>query len=782
MGRRKANNFAMKEPEASGAHAEIQLRKDGGLAMVDLDSTNGTRVNGRRIKRAALADGSEIRIGATVLRLRDREAPTPGVGAPDRSAVLRGGAQRARTEALPKARAGAKSGPVLKKGASAAGAQNSPAGTGSGSGAIGGGSGLVPGLEDASGLAGAASGINLSRAAARAGSGGGASTWIAAGLLVALTLVSLVGAWVLSSRPPDPTDLDPPPLGNGIENWSFEAAASGTSVPPGFVALELTPSGGAVRGGSPETRLVTDTVAGGKQALWLGPGPGGAGVITADRSFDVVSGALEVRVHARPSGRLDLGASEDGSATAGFGILWSDSQDQGRPAQLQTAPLEVPRGGFTELKATFTPPLGLDSAQVLLIAADPVIFDRFSATLRSSAPQRVRRLRTAGLEARVDADGHPWLLGGGRTLVSSIDAQLLGEGPCAPLASQATALTSSGPRPQYDSEAARRPGGELPKPIGYTTQTQVLAPAGAAAAAITSALTLQQGAIEWKASLETLPETSRLAARLRIPSRVIDGARMTREGRADPPEVEARVPFDIEGVTEISFLQGGSPVSLRLTPACRVTAKSSTGSVTVRLSPPAGSTEVRMTLAAGSSRDLRVFERLKGELAALIEAGRLEEARKHAGRIQRDVLDAESRAWARREQNALVARAEAALQEAGMIERDIEVTGVPALLTGAESRCRFVIEAYPETRFAEQAQQLLIRIDDRRARLVGSRRVEAAGELYTSARGHISAGRYRLARLYLTHLIETYSDLNRFRQDAERDLDFVVRKIEEPGS
>jgi len=36
--------------------------------LVDLGSTNGTKVNGARVKQQALADGDEITLGKTLLR------------------------------------------------------------------------------------------------------------------------------------------------------------------------------------------------------------------------------------------------------------------------------------------------------------------------------------------------------------------------------------------------------------------------------------------------------------------------------------------------------------------------------------------------------------------------------------------------------------------------------------------------------------------------------------------------------------------------------------------
>ncbi len=48
----------------SRAHARISRGAEGGWTLTDLGSTNGTFLNGVRVRSAALRDGDEIRIGA----------------------------------------------------------------------------------------------------------------------------------------------------------------------------------------------------------------------------------------------------------------------------------------------------------------------------------------------------------------------------------------------------------------------------------------------------------------------------------------------------------------------------------------------------------------------------------------------------------------------------------------------------------------------------------------------------------------------------------------------
>jgi len=68
IGREEDCDFAIDDDELSRRHAAISFRDDGRAELRDLESRNGTYVNGRRITAPVLLDGGEeIRIGKTVL-------------------------------------------------------------------------------------------------------------------------------------------------------------------------------------------------------------------------------------------------------------------------------------------------------------------------------------------------------------------------------------------------------------------------------------------------------------------------------------------------------------------------------------------------------------------------------------------------------------------------------------------------------------------------------------------------------------------------------------------
>ncbi len=67
VGRHPESNIVLADPNVSRNHAEIRPEGDH-FCLVDLGSTNGTRVNGVRVERHVLRDGDELTFGNTRLR------------------------------------------------------------------------------------------------------------------------------------------------------------------------------------------------------------------------------------------------------------------------------------------------------------------------------------------------------------------------------------------------------------------------------------------------------------------------------------------------------------------------------------------------------------------------------------------------------------------------------------------------------------------------------------------------------------------------------------------
>lgn len=67
MGRLPECDIVLSDPNVSRRHAEVR-RRGNDFVVVDLGSTNGTRVNGAGVKERRLGDGDVITVGSTEVR------------------------------------------------------------------------------------------------------------------------------------------------------------------------------------------------------------------------------------------------------------------------------------------------------------------------------------------------------------------------------------------------------------------------------------------------------------------------------------------------------------------------------------------------------------------------------------------------------------------------------------------------------------------------------------------------------------------------------------------
>ena len=78
VGRLEDNNFQIPAPSVSSHHCEILL-KGNDVVVKDLDSTNGTFINGEQVTEAVLPVGQAVRFGSVEARL-EASAPTGASG------------------------------------------------------------------------------------------------------------------------------------------------------------------------------------------------------------------------------------------------------------------------------------------------------------------------------------------------------------------------------------------------------------------------------------------------------------------------------------------------------------------------------------------------------------------------------------------------------------------------------------------------------------------------------------------------------------------------------
>ena len=76
VGRGNDADLRVNDPGVSRRHAEFRVTEDATgprVSVHDLGSTNGVLVDGHRVATAPLHDGSEVRVGRTVLAVRVEE-------------------------------------------------------------------------------------------------------------------------------------------------------------------------------------------------------------------------------------------------------------------------------------------------------------------------------------------------------------------------------------------------------------------------------------------------------------------------------------------------------------------------------------------------------------------------------------------------------------------------------------------------------------------------------------------------------------------------------------
>jgi S-DNA-T family DNA segregation ATPase FtsK/SpoIIIE len=71
LGRDDVNRIVIADPNISRVHANLAVGTDA-VEITDLNSRNGTYINGERIASARLSVGDELRVGMSVLVLRGR--------------------------------------------------------------------------------------------------------------------------------------------------------------------------------------------------------------------------------------------------------------------------------------------------------------------------------------------------------------------------------------------------------------------------------------------------------------------------------------------------------------------------------------------------------------------------------------------------------------------------------------------------------------------------------------------------------------------------------------
>ena len=79
MGRAPRADFVVDAALVSRVHCRFTLKDTNELELEDLDSTNGTFVNGEKVTRATLCDGDKLTIGRVQFVVNAEAGDSPGV-------------------------------------------------------------------------------------------------------------------------------------------------------------------------------------------------------------------------------------------------------------------------------------------------------------------------------------------------------------------------------------------------------------------------------------------------------------------------------------------------------------------------------------------------------------------------------------------------------------------------------------------------------------------------------------------------------------------------------
>jgi pSer/pThr/pTyr-binding forkhead associated (FHA) protein len=90
IGRIEGNSFQIAEPSVSSRHCEVLLRESD-VVVRDLNSTNGTFIDGDKITESVIKPGQVLRLGQIELRLETDRPVAPAKKSLDQTMVMQRG-------------------------------------------------------------------------------------------------------------------------------------------------------------------------------------------------------------------------------------------------------------------------------------------------------------------------------------------------------------------------------------------------------------------------------------------------------------------------------------------------------------------------------------------------------------------------------------------------------------------------------------------------------------------------------------------------------------------
>src|SRR5437016_12083385 len=102
IGRVEDNTFQIDEPSVSSHHCEVLLRGPD-IVVKDLNSNNGTFINGEKVSESVLKPGQVLRLGQIEMRLETDTAPAAAKKSIDQTLVMQRGVSLNELEQGPRA-------------------------------------------------------------------------------------------------------------------------------------------------------------------------------------------------------------------------------------------------------------------------------------------------------------------------------------------------------------------------------------------------------------------------------------------------------------------------------------------------------------------------------------------------------------------------------------------------------------------------------------------------------------------------------------------------------
>lgn len=763
IGRKKSCGLPLDHADVSNEHCMV-VEDGGALLLVDLGSTNGTFLDGERLRgRAPLRAGAVITLGPKLeLRVdlagaasstpkKQKEPPKSDRAAreipkSDRhdkpTKAPKGASARAeRPKPAPAAvdevddldalesspSPGAPEAPAARPTRAATTRQVDPDDTNAA--AIVAGEGDVAAADFTRRLEAAASG--------QAPGGGGGAALVVMALLLVLGAVGATAATTLVARP----EGDPRPPEGRVENWSFEDARG-----PG-------------QGGIPHWELAADSaflvqegVAYGKHALALQAAPGARPEfrsaapfrVTPERAYRV---RAAVSLDARVGAALRIDWSAEGDATFAR-TSWAVVLD---PAQQASS-------GWRDVGGTVVAPRGATFARVTgvaLSAADGpsgrARFDRVHLIeVVDAAPPFVLD-GPAGLSAQVDERGLVSLQRAGRELAAEIG---LAVDPADPLAHQRAARVDQPAAPQPDESLLAL--GAIPGPSG--ARVDYAFSAGPEAGGLR---------LRWT----TGPRAAPLHVVFVIP-RLDDVAPLELDGK----DVSQDLPVAPVSVSEMAWGKAAGQVSFRFTATATLTLRRvGAGAELAFAVPPrpmaTGESGVGLDLGAASTGTLEQIRGLFSEAEAAAAAGDHARALDAYRRlITRFAHDPAVVARAKRASEDALRRADRLAEVVEWAQKEAQDLPVPPLAQAARSAVEELERGFDGTTQLERARRTMARVDE--AVAAGARReqTQRVRELLERAQRLREAGHVNLARMIYQGIVDHVDEAIPGVSDAKAKL------------